>query len=127
LQLLLQHDGYDVMTASSGREAIEQVAAQPPDLILMDVMMPELSGYDVTRMLKEDSASSHIPVVMLSAKTAYNDMEQGWEAGTDLYLEKPITAAALKDRYAVRFPSACLRRKGPAPAIARTQSPIHLI
>lgn len=90
IKACLERAGYQVGTAKNGREALEYVAANKPDLILIDQMMPEMDGLETLKKLKSDAATSGIPAVMLTAKDAPADMMKGWESGTDLYLVKPI-------------------------------------
>src|SRR5690606_17392529 len=87
--------GYEVTTANNGREALEAVALSAPDLIVMDVMMPEMDGFAALQKLKENSATSNIPVIMLTAKAQDADVFKGWQSGADLYLTKPINPAEL--------------------------------
>ncbi len=96
LRINFEQQGYTVTTASNGREALEQVAIRKPDIILLDQMMPEMSGLEVAQELKADEATAAIPVVMLSAKDSYDDMSQGWQSGIDLYLVKPIDLQELE-------------------------------
>jgi response regulator RpfG family c-di-GMP phosphodiesterase len=86
----LERAGYQVSTAVNGREALERVVSDKPDLILLDQMMPEMDGFEVLRNLKGDEATNNIPVVMLTAIEAPADVVKGWESGTALYLVKPI-------------------------------------
>jgi two-component system alkaline phosphatase synthesis response regulator PhoP/two-component system response regulator VicR len=95
VQINLQKAGYDVTTAGNGREALEAVAASRPDLIVMDVMMPEMDGFAALQKLKEDEASKNIPVIMLTAKAQDADVFKGWQSGADLYLTKPFNPAEL--------------------------------
>lgn len=67
LETLLQHEGYQTLTASSGEEALQLVAQQPPDLILLDIMMPGMDGYEVASQLKGNAATANIPIIMLTA------------------------------------------------------------
>ncbi len=95
VQINLQKEGYDVVTASNGREALERVAADKPDLIIMDVMMPEMDGFEALKVLKADDATSGIPVIMLTAKAQDADVFSGWQKGADLYLTKPFNPTEL--------------------------------
>lgn len=95
LQIGLEQGGYQVITAQDGTEALAMVAATPPDLILLDVKMPGMNGLQVLDRLKGDVATQHIPVVILTAAAEYQDMQRGWEHGSDLYLTKPICAIEL--------------------------------
>jgi two-component system alkaline phosphatase synthesis response regulator PhoP len=95
VQINLEKAGYDVITASNGREAVEAVQEHHPDLIVMDVMMPEMDGFEALQILKNDEATSSIPVVMLTAKAQDADVFQGWQSGADLYLTKPFNPMEL--------------------------------
>ncbi|MBW3638036.1 MAG: response regulator [Armatimonadetes bacterium] len=95
VQINLEKAGYEVVTASNGREALEAVKAQHPDLIVMDVMMPEMDGLEALENLKNDEATANIPVVMLTAKAQDADVFQGWQSGADLYLTKPFNPMEL--------------------------------
>ena len=95
---LLGVKGYGVVTASSGREALAQVEAERPDLILLDVVMPEMSGYEVCRRIRENAASGMLPVVMVTALDPAVERVKGIEAGADDFLTKPINQAELLAR-----------------------------
>ncbi len=88
LQLRLKTAGYEVLTASSGLEAIEQVQAQEPDLVVLDVVMPGMDGFET---LKQIRALSTVPVIILSAREANTDKIRGLELGADDYLAKPFS------------------------------------
>lgn len=87
---ILEAEGYRVLKASSGREALECVANDRPDLVLLDVLMPELSGFDVCRKLRGDPATRMLPVVLVTALDAPQDRVAGIEAGANDFLTKPI-------------------------------------
>ena len=95
VQVNLQKEGYEVTTASNGREALEKAASSKPDLIVMDVMMPEMDGFEALGKLKEDAQTSAIPVIMLTAKAQDADVFRGWQSGADLYLTKPFNPVEL--------------------------------
>ena len=95
VQINLEKAGYLVVTASNGREALEAVASERPDLIVMDVMMPEMDGLEALKKLKENEETADIPVVMLTAKAQDADVLQGWQSGADLYLTKPFNPIEL--------------------------------
>ena len=98
LETLLQHEGYQTLTASSGEEALLLVAQQPPDLILLDIMMPGLSGYDVAEQLKRDARIRHIPIIFLTSMTATEDEIRGLSLGAADYITKPIIPPVLMAR-----------------------------
>jgi class 3 adenylate cyclase len=95
---LLTFKGYAVATAAGGREALARVSAERPDLVLLDVMMPDLNGYDVCRKIREDPATAIIPVVMVTALDPSQERLKGLEAGADDFLTKPINQAELLAR-----------------------------
>ena len=92
---VLSKAGYDVVTLDRGVEALRWLETDTADLILLDVVMPGLSGFDVCRRLREDPAHRLTPIVFLTAKDRVKDMTEGMNAGSDLYLVKPVLAASL--------------------------------
>jgi two-component system cell cycle response regulator len=94
----LATERYEVATASSGAEALAMVAEQAPDLILLDIMMPGMDGYEVTRRLKADPATCHVPVILVTALTGTEDKNRGLEAGADEFLNKPVNTHELLAR-----------------------------
>jgi CheY-like chemotaxis protein len=93
--LMLERQGYRIAVASNGTLGISRAAVEKPDLILLDVMMPDLDGYEVTRRLRADPALAHIPIIMFTAKSMVDDKVAGFEAGVDDYLTKPTHPAEL--------------------------------
>ncbi len=89
----LETQGYTVYKATNGREAVDSARAHHPDLVLMDMMMPVLSGYEAVCELKADADTSTIPVVGLSAKAMTTDMERATNVGIDGYITKPFRIA----------------------------------
>ena len=87
----LKSGGFEVLEASDGLSAIEVARAEQPDLILMDVMMPVLDGYEACRRLKESPETKDIPVVMLTAKTQLTEQQTGLDSGAAHYICKPFT------------------------------------
>lgn len=98
LEAKLASEYYDVLTATSGKEALEKVAAESPDIVLLDVMMPEMDGFEVCSKIKSNPETSHIPVVMVTALTDTEDKVKGLESGADDFLSKPINDTALMAR-----------------------------
>lgn len=95
LEFLLEDAGYRVRTARDGQEAIDAVAAEPPDLILLDVMLPRLSGFDVCQRIRANPTWRGIRVVMLSAKGREVEVHKGLAVGADAYVTKPFAIEEL--------------------------------
>ena len=87
--LILQRQGFDVRVASSSTQALSMIQSDIPDLLLLDIMMPEIDGYEVARQLRADPRTAEIPIIMFTAKTQLDDKVAGFEAGADDYLTKP--------------------------------------
>ncbi|MFZ5814377.1 MAG: response regulator [Bacillota bacterium] len=91
VQLSLKYQGgHQVSVASGGREGLQKAGAEKPDLILLDVMMPEMDGYETCKRLKADPVTQHIPVVFLSARAQQSEIQKGKELGAIGYLVKPF-------------------------------------
>lgn len=90
LQVNLELEGYDVLLAHHGEQAVEVAEAELPDLIVLDIMMPRLDGYQTVERLKASDRTKPIPVLFLSAKAQQSDIERGREHGVDDYLTKPF-------------------------------------
>ena len=91
--ILLTSKGYEVQGVANGRAALEAIAGNPPDLVLLDIMLPEIDGFEVCQRIKENPATAHIPVVMLTAKKSREDMARGEKVGADWYITKPFKSA----------------------------------
>jgi CheY-like chemotaxis protein/MinD-like ATPase involved in chromosome partitioning or flagellar assembly len=87
--LMLQKQGYQIIAAANGEQGLMQAEAENPDLILLDVMMPELDGYEVAKRLRANTLTSNTPILMFTAKTQLDDKVAGFESGADDYLTKP--------------------------------------
>lgn len=98
LEAKLASEYYEVITATSGPEALEKLRADSPDIVLLDVMMPGMDGFEVCREIKSDPKYAHIPVVMVTALTDATDRVRGLEAGADDFLSKPLNDTALMAR-----------------------------
>jgi DNA-binding response OmpR family regulator len=98
LEFLMESAGYEVRVAGNGEDALKAVADFQPDLVLLDVMMPKRNGYEVLQAIREDPASQHIKIVMLSAKGRDVDMEKGLGLGADAYVTKPFATRELVAR-----------------------------
>jgi pilus assembly protein CpaE len=96
--LMLQRQGYEIAAAANGAQALEMTRTDSPDLIILDVMMPDMDGYQVTRQLRQDASTAEIPILMFTAKTQVEDKVTGYEAGVDEYITKPIHPAELVAR-----------------------------
>jgi DNA-binding NarL/FixJ family response regulator len=103
IALMLQMEGYEVCTAENGRIGLETARKEQPDLILCDVMMPELDGYGVVQSLREDAAFATTPFVFLTAKSDRGDVRIGMNFGADDYLTKPVVRDDLLAAIAVRL------------------------
>lgn len=95
LEYLMQKNGYKVIVARNGTEARELVQEERPDLVILDIMMPDIDGYEICRFIKQSPELNHILVVFLSAKTRDADQKRGMEAGAALYVFKPFATRAL--------------------------------
>ncbi|MDD5196871.1 MAG: response regulator [Candidatus Omnitrophica bacterium] len=95
LEAILQAAGFDVQKAYDGKQAIEMVGKERPDLILLDIMMPQLDGFQVCEILRKDPQNAGLPVVMVTAKDKESDIVQSLERGADEYIVKPINQKEL--------------------------------
>ena len=98
LEAYLKDSPWRVEIACSGGDALEKVESFGPDLILLDIMMPDMSGYEVCSRLKGDSETADIPIIMVTALTELEDVEKAVEAGTDDFLSKPVNRMELVTR-----------------------------
>jgi len=98
LDFSLGMEGYEVVTALDGEQALERVAEQKPDLIVLDIMMPKLDGYETCKVLKSKEETRDIPVILLSAKGRNVDQKTGFEVGADDYITKPFSPRKLVER-----------------------------
>lgn len=90
LRANLEEEGYAVLEASGGREALEVIRGSDPDLVVLDIMMPEVDGYDVLQELRSTPDYADLPVVLLTARRQESDVWEGWSAGADYYITKPF-------------------------------------
>ncbi|RKY93310.1 MAG: response regulator [Ignavibacteriae bacterium] len=98
LQDRLEHEGYEVITAYDGKSGIEKVRSELPDLILLDVMMPDITGIEVCKILVADKETSGIPIILVTAKSGAEDTKEGLEAGAFDYIKKPFNRIELVAR-----------------------------
>jgi DNA-binding response OmpR family regulator len=94
----LEREGYDVVSAADGQAALELALNYTPDLAVLDVMMPRLNGYEVTRRLREHEATKGMPIILLTARVGESDLERGFEMGADGYVTKPFSPQMLRER-----------------------------
>jgi CheY-like chemotaxis protein len=97
LEVMLAPEGYQLLTATSGEEALQVVGRERPDLILLDVMMPGMDGYQVLGRIKADPATRHIPVILLTALDDRNSRMHGLSAGAEDFFTKPVNRAELTE------------------------------
>jgi two-component system alkaline phosphatase synthesis response regulator PhoP len=95
VKTILEGKGYNVWSASSGLELLNHLKTEKPDLIILDIMMPEMDGLEVLGRLKGASEWSMIPVILLTAKVQYEDVLGGYKLGADYYITKPFTSTQL--------------------------------
>jgi len=98
LQAYLEDVDCQAVPARDGLEALEIIAKEPPDLILLDVMMPKMSGFEVCKRIKNDPKTSDIPVIMVTALNEFGDIERAIDSGTDDFLSKPVNKLELLTR-----------------------------
>ena len=100
-KMILRKEPYQLITAKNGLEGVEKALETRPDLILMDVVMPEMNGFEAVRRLRQRDATRSVPIVMVTAKAEAESMETGYESGCSDYITKPIDSTELltKVRY----------------------------
>lgn len=97
LARVLEINGYEVKLATTGQEALEK-ACENPDLILLDIMLPDISGYELCQRLKQDTSKMDIPILFLSARTQQRDIDRGFEVKANGYITKPFDPFQLVER-----------------------------
>jgi len=95
IQVNLERQGYQVVTAFDGKEGLEKVRAEKPDLCVLDVMMPYMDGFEVLKSIRRDPETENLPVIMLTAKAQDKDVFEGYHYGADMYLTKPFNPMEL--------------------------------
>jgi DNA-binding response OmpR family regulator len=103
LELVLREKGYEVVTASGGHEALTRAQIERPDLVLLDIMMPQMDGWEVLKLLRVDDETATIPVAMLSARTEAKDRVQGLQEGAIDYICKPFSLQDLVSKIEAIF------------------------
>jgi two-component system alkaline phosphatase synthesis response regulator PhoP len=98
LGISLESEGYNVVKANTGHDAIEKARVEIPDLILLDIMLPDMNGYEITNKLRKDPLTKLIPIIMLTGRGGLNDKIEGLDLGADDYITKPFNVRELKAR-----------------------------
>jgi DNA-binding response OmpR family regulator len=106
LELVLSEKGYQVATASGGQEALTKAQLERPDLVLLDIMMPQMDGWEVLKLLRVDEDTAEVPVAMLSARTEARDRVQGLQEGAIDYICKPFSLSELLGKIEAIFSQA---------------------
>jgi DNA-binding response OmpR family regulator len=91
LDFLMRKEGYEVFVARNGTEALESVQNHLPDVVLLDIMMPDVDGYEICKFIKNNEETKHCKVIFISAKSKESDIQKGYEMGADFYITKPFT------------------------------------
>lgn len=95
IQVNLERQGYEVVTAFDGKDGLEKVRSEKPDLLVLDVMMPYMDGFEVLKTLRREPGTENLPVIMLTAKAQDKDVFEGYHYGADMYLTKPFNPKEL--------------------------------
>jgi two-component system alkaline phosphatase synthesis response regulator PhoP/two-component system response regulator VicR len=95
IQVNLERQGWNVVTAYDGKEGLEKVHSEKPDLLVLDVMMPYMDGFEVLKSIRKDPGTEKLPVIMLTAKAQDKDVFEGYHYGADMYLTKPFNPREL--------------------------------
>jgi DNA-binding response OmpR family regulator len=109
--LFLQSKGYSIAAAKNGSQGLEKAKQENPDAIILDVIMPDISGFEVCRLLRTEPETAAIPVMMLTAKNRVTDKVVGFEAGADEYVTKPILPEQLLERLEAMLERTSRKRK----------------
>lgn len=106
LEFLMQRAGFEVKTAEDGESALERVAEDMPDILLLDISLPGISGFDVLEQLRRDPAHARLPIIMLTAHGREVEREKGMALGADDYITKPFSTQALVEKVQALLPEA---------------------
>ena len=98
LEFLMKREGFEVLIANDGEEAVRRIRSDPPDLVLLDVMMPKKSGFEVCQEIKADPALAAVRILMLTAKGRDTEVAKGLALGADAYMTKPFSTKELVDK-----------------------------
>ncbi|HEX9797560.1 MAG TPA: response regulator [Anaerolineales bacterium] len=104
ISFTLRFHGFDVVTAKDGEEALELALKEHPHMVLLDIRMPRMSGYEVCRLIKDNEATKHIPVIFISAKGQESEVKEGMDAGAADYILKPFSPDQLIERVTALLP-----------------------
>ena len=96
LEFLMKKAGYDVLIARNGNETLEILKKNVPDIVLLDIMMPDIDGYEICKIIKSNPILKKAKIIFLSAKTKQSDIQKGYEVGADLFITKPFSTRILK-------------------------------
>lgn len=94
-RMFLSKEPYDLITANDGQEAVEKAESEAPDLILMDVVMPKMDGFEAVQKIRENEATKSIPIIMVTTRGEEKNMEKGFKSGCNDYVTKPISSSEL--------------------------------
>lgn len=94
-KFILRNDPYILITASNGEEAVQKAASEQPDLILLDVVMPRMGGFEACRLIRDNDATKNVPIIMVTTRGEATNVETGWVSGCTDYVTKPINAVEL--------------------------------
>lgn len=95
LDFLMRKEGYDVLVARNGTEALDSLAHHQPDLVLLDIMMPDVDGYEICKYIRNIAEHQHCKVIFMSAKSKESDIQKGYDIGADFYITKPFSNKTL--------------------------------
>ena len=107
LKFLLEKNNYGVALAQSGKDAFDKIKASKPDLILLDIMLPDLDGYEIFQMIRENKAWDDIKVIFLTAKNRDVDVAKGLNLGVDAYITKPFSNAEILEKVQALLENGC--------------------
>lgn len=113
LEFLIKHAGLDVITADNGAQALKRVHDSHPDLVLLDVNLPDISGFEVLERLRGNAATTQLPIIMLTARGRYVDREKGLALGADDYITKPFSTPSLLGKIKALLSKALLIKEQP--------------
>lgn len=97
-RMMLAETGFEVLTASNGRQGVEQARSSRPDLIVMDVIMPELNGFEAVRAIRASPGLAEVPIILVTTRSEAFNVNEGYAAGCSGYMTKPFNGAALLDK-----------------------------